>query len=170
MLLNITPGNDTIFILCRNVALGKKAGIMSVAGIATGFLIHTVLAALDLSIIISNSIIAFNIIKYAWAAYLVYMGIGMLRAKTSINAGNNIYHQQVSLLEVYRDAVITNVLNPIVGLFFISFLPQFIDPTLKTTVLPFLMLGVTFTFTGTLRRLCLQALPLLHIIWFINHS
>ncbi len=157
VLLNITPGNDTIFILSRSVALGKKAGIMSVAGIATGSLIHTVLAALGLSIIISNSMVAFNIIKYAGAAYLVYMGIGMLRAKTSFNTGNIIHHQQVNLLKVFRDAVITNVLNPKVALFFISFLPQFIDPALKNTVLPFLMLGATFTFTGTMWCLMLAS-------------
>lgn len=74
ILLNLTPGNDTIFILSKSIGQGKKAGIMSALGIGTGSVIHTVLAALGLSIIIAKSILLFNIIKYAGAAYLLYMG------------------------------------------------------------------------------------------------
>ena len=78
LLLNITPGNDTIFILTRSIAQGKRAGVMSVLGIATGSIIHTTFAAFGLSVIISESIVAFSILKYAGAAYLVYMGYKML--------------------------------------------------------------------------------------------
>ena len=155
ILLNLTPGNDTIFILSRSMAQGKQAGIMSVLGIATGSVIHTTLAAFGLSIIIAKSIIAFNIIKYAGAAYLVYIGYKMLTDPSQPDTETSLTEKKVNLKKIYRDGVITNVLNPKVALFFIAFLPQFIDPTFKNTVLPFLALGITFTITGTIRCLIL---------------
>ena len=150
LLLNITPGNDTIFILSRSMAQGKRAGIMSVLGIATGSLIHTVLAAFGLSIIIAKSILAFNIIKYAGAAYLLYVGYKMLTDKTKINTDTSISENLINLKKIYRDGVLTNVLNPKVALFFISFLPQFINPHTTNSIVPFIKLGVTFTITGTI--------------------
>jgi threonine/homoserine/homoserine lactone efflux protein len=136
ILLNLTPGNDTIFILSRSIAQGKKAGIMSVLGIATGSLVHTTLAALGLSVIIAKSIVAFNIIKYAGAAYLIYIGYKMLTDRSQLNTETNMAGKITDLKRIYRDAVITNVLNPKVALFFIAFLPQFIDPAFKNTILP----------------------------------
>jgi RhtB (resistance to homoserine/threonine) family protein len=150
ILLNITPGNDTIFILSRSMAQGKKAGFMSVLGIATGSLIHTTLAAFGLSIIIAKSILVFSIIKYAGAAYLLYVGYQMLTDKKSLNTDTSFSEKSINLRKIYRDGVITNVLNPKVALFFISFLPQFIDSNVSNTVLPFIKLGVTFTITGTI--------------------
>lgn len=150
ILLNITPGNDTIFIISRSMAEGKKAGFMSVFGIATGSLIHTTLAAFGLSIIIAKSILVFSIIKYAGAAYLLYIGYQMLTNKTNLNIDASFTEKSMNLKKIYRDGVITNVLNPKVALFFISFLPQFIDPSASNTVLPFLKLGITFTITGTI--------------------
>ncbi len=150
IILNMTPGNDTIFILSRSIAQGRQAGIMSVLGIATGSLIHTTFAAFGLSIIIAESIVAFNIIKYAGAAYLVYIGFKMLTDRSDLNMEINNKEKGVNLRKVYRDAVITNLLNPKVALFFIAFLPQFIDPAFKNTVLPFMLLGISFTITGTL--------------------
>jgi RhtB (resistance to homoserine/threonine) family protein len=150
ILLNITPGNDTIFILSRSMAQGKKAGFMSVLGIATGSLIHTILAAFGLSIIIAKSILVFSIIKYAGAAYLLYIGYQMLTDKKSLNTDTSFSEKSINLNKIYRDGVITNVLNPKVALFFISFLPQFIDSHVSNTVLPFIKLGVTFTITGTI--------------------
>jgi RhtB (resistance to homoserine/threonine) family protein len=150
ILLNITPGNDTIFILSRSMAQGKKAGFMSVLGIATGSLIHTTLAAFGLSMIIAKSILVFSIIKYAGAAYLLYIGYQMLTDKTSLTINTPFSEKTIQLKKIYRDGVITNVLNPKVALFFISFLPQFIDSSVSNTVLPFLKLGITFTITGTI--------------------
>jgi RhtB (resistance to homoserine/threonine) family protein len=150
ILLNITPGNDTIFIISRSMAQGKKAGFMSVLGIATGSLIHTTLAAFGLSMIIAKSILIFSIIKYAGAAYLLYIGYQMLTDKTRINTDASFSEKSIDLKKIYRDGVITNVLNPKVALFFISFLPQFIDSSVSNTVLPFLKLGITFTITGTI--------------------
>ncbi|MGI8580645.1 MAG: LysE family translocator [Chitinophagaceae bacterium] len=148
ILLNITPGNDTIYILSRTIAQGRKAGIMSVLGIGTGSLVHTSFAAIGLSVIIAQSPVLFNIIKYAGAAYLFYIGVSMILSKSSVinlpdpkNEKNN---------KIYLQAVLTNVLNPKVALFFISFLPQFIDPTYSNHYLSFIILGLSFTITGTL--------------------
>jgi len=150
ILLNITPGNDTIFILSKSIGQGKKAGIVSAFGIGTGSIIHTILAALGLSLIIAKSILLFNIIKYAGAAYVIYIGLKMFLDNNQLNTDISNKNEKVNYRKIYRDAVITNVLNPKVALFFIAFLPQFIDPTFKNTVWPFLMLGITFITTGTI--------------------
>ena len=150
ILLNLTPGNDTIFILSRSIAQGKQAGIMSVLGIATGSIIHTTLAAFGLSVIIAKSIIVFTIIKYAGALYLVYIGYKMLTDRSQLNTDTTLEENKINLKKIYRDGVITNVLNPKVALFFIAFLPQFINTASGNTILPFLVLGITFTITGTI--------------------
>jgi len=150
ILLNLTPGNDTIFILTKSIGQGKKAGIISTLGIATGSVGHTILAAFGLSIIIAKSILLFNIIKYLGAAYLLYMGYKMLTNKTQLNTDGIIHTKSVDYLKIYRDGFFTNILNPKVALFFIAFLPQFIDPTFRNTVFPFLLLGTTFITTGTI--------------------
>ena len=150
ILLNVTPGNDTIFILSRSMAQGKKAGFMSALGISTGSLIHTTMAAFGLSIIIAKSILVFNIIKYAGAAYLIYIGYKMLTDKRQLTTGEYFSDKTIDLKKIYRDGVLTNVLNPKMAMFFIAFLPQFIDVNSKNTVLPFIILGVVFTITGTI--------------------
>ena len=150
ILLNLTPGNDTIFILTKSIGQGKKAGIISALGIATGSIVHTTLAAFGLSLIIAKSLVLFSIIKYAGAAYLVYLGFKMLIDKSQfINAGVASL-KSVNFLKIYREAIFTNILNPKVALFFIAFLPQFIDPSVNHTVFPFLILGATFITTGTI--------------------
>lgn len=148
ILLNLTPGNDTLFILTKSLGQGKKAGIISALGIGTGSIVHTILAAFGLSVIIAKSILVFNIIKYAGAAYLLYIGYKMLTDKRELNTGDVTERKSVDYLKIYRAAIITNILNPKVALFFIAFLPQFIDPTLKNTIVPFLILGITFITTG----------------------
>ena len=150
ILLNLTPGNDTLFILSRSIAQGKRAGIMSALGIGTGSLVHTTLASFGLSIIIAQSILLFNIVKYTGAAYLVYMGIKMLIDRSRLNFNSHEIPIETNFKKIYRDAVITNMLNPKVAMFFIAFLPQFIDPAFRQSVLPFLTLGITFTITGTI--------------------
>lgn len=149
ILLNITPGNDTIFILTKSIGQGKKAGIMSVLGIATGSIVHTLLAAFGLSVVIAKSILVFNIVKYTGAAYIIYTGYKMLTDKSSLNTNLEVKNEEINYLKIYRDGVITNVLNPKVALFFIAFLPQFIDSKGENTILSFITLGITFTTTGT---------------------
>lgn len=148
ILLNLTPGNDTIFILSKSIGQGRQAGIISALGIATGSIVHTLLAAFGLSLLIAKSILLFNILKYAGAAYLLYMGYKMLIDRSQLNTDMLATSKSVDYWKIYRDGIFTNVLNPKVALFFIAFLPQFIDPTLQNTVLPFLALGTTFITTG----------------------
>ena len=149
ILLNLTPGADTIYIISRSVAQGRKAGIASVLGISTGSIIHTTFAALGLSMILARSALAYEMVQYAGAGYLLYLGIKMFiyrsdtfLTQSQVNDGR--------LTEIYRQGVLTNVLNPKVALFFLSFLPQFVNPQYAKGPLPFLLLGLTFTMTGTI--------------------
>lgn len=149
ILLNLTPGQDTIYIIGRSVAQGRKAGILSAFGIMSGVLIHTLFASLGLSVILATSSLAFSILKYAGAAYLVWIGIGFLR-----NGGHNerlkmIEKKRLMPWKIYRQGVLTNLLNPKVALFFLSFLPQFVDPHSEFIFAPFIMLGLLFFTTGS---------------------
>ena len=149
IVLNLTPGADTIYIISRSVAQGRRAGIVSVLGIMTGSMIHTTFAALGLSMMLATSALAYEIVKYAGAGYLIYLGIKMLILKSDTFITQNGI-QEDRLIEIYRQGVLTNVLNPKVALFFLSFLPQFVNPQYTKGPLPFLLLGLTFTTTGTI--------------------
>jgi threonine/homoserine/homoserine lactone efflux protein len=150
VILNITPGADTMYIVTRSVAKGKNAGIVSVLGISTGGLIHTMLAAFGLSIILASSHTAFSIVKYAGALYLVCLGISIfLKGKTPVTSPNE-QCQNSDLQVIYFQGLLTNLLNPKVALFFLSFLPQFINPSQAHGPVPFLILGGTCLATGTI--------------------
>jgi len=150
VILNLTPGSDTIYILTRSIGQGKKAGYFSVFGIVTGGLIHTVFASFGLSIILAKSALAFSIVKYCGVTYLIYLGIKMIVDKSSIFENNDTKIERLDLKKIYRQGVLTNVLNPKVALFFLAFLPQFINPDYVQGAIPFLILGLTFMTTGTI--------------------
>ena len=150
ILLNLTPGSDTIYILTRSMAQGKKAGLVSVLGISSGCLVHTLCAAFGLSLVLTTSATLFNLVKYAGAAYLIYLGVKMFKDRSQLFETQQNGFESEDLLKIYRQGVITNVLNPKVALFFLSFLPQFIRPEQTHGPLPFLILGATFLTTGTL--------------------
>ena len=148
-MLNLTPGNDTIFILSKSLSQGTRAGIISALGIASGCVIHTLLAAFGLSVLITESPMLYNVVKYAGALYLLYLGYKMIIQRTELSTELMAISVN-SHKQIYKDAVITNLLNPKVALFFIAFLPQFIDPLFKHSIIPFLLLGITFIITGTI--------------------
>ena len=151
LLLNITPGQDTLYIVTRSVAQGRAAGLWSVLGIASGSVVHTLAAAFGLSAILATSAHAFTIVKLAGAAYLVYLGVKMLLERRSPAAvGVDEPPRLESAWGLYRAAVLTNVLNPTVALFFLAFLPQFVAPEASSRVAAFLFLGAVFVFNGTL--------------------
>lgn len=150
ILLNLTPGSDTIYILTRSMAQGKKAGLVSVLGISSGCLVHTLCAAFGLSFILTSSATLFNLVKYAGATYLVYLGIKMFKDRSQLFETQQSGFEREDLFKIYRQGLITNALNPKVALFFLSFLPQFIQPEQTHGPLPFLVLGATFLVTGTL--------------------
>jgi threonine/homoserine/homoserine lactone efflux protein len=149
ILLNLTPGNDTVYILTRSIAQGRKAGIFSVLGISTGALTHTMLASLGLSVVLSKSIVLFNILKFVGAGYLIYLGVKAFLSETESFAGSVSVEKGVDYRKIYTQGYLTNLFNPKVALFFLSFLPQFINPHAVDSPIPFFILGCTFLTTGT---------------------
>ncbi|HHK5535486.1 TPA: LysE family translocator [Bacillus mobilis] len=147
ILLNLIPGADTMYIVGRSISQGRKAGVYSVLGIITGSLVHTLLVAFGLSIILTKSIVLFNTIKVIGVIYLVYLGIKMILDKTNVafQASSN----KLNIRKIYIQGLLTSLTNPKVSLFFIAFLPQFID-TKASGPMPFIILGLTFTVTGLL--------------------
>jgi RhtB (resistance to homoserine/threonine) family protein len=150
LLLNITPGQDTLYIVSRSIAQGRAAGLWSVLGIASGSVVHTLAAAVGLSAILATSAYAFTAVKWLGAAYLVYLGVRMLLERRPAADGTTELPPAESAWAVYRAGVLTNVLNPKVALFFLAFLPQFVAPDATSQVVPFLFLGAVFVFNGTL--------------------
>ncbi len=148
ILLNLTPGQDTFFILGRSIAEGTKNGVASALGISVGSLIHTVMAALGLSAVLATSAAAFTAVKLIGAAYLVYLGGRMLFSKTSPQLQMQT-SGQAGANGAFRAGILTNVFNPKVALFFLAFMPQFIEPASTTKVQAFILLGLTFVATGT---------------------
>lgn len=149
IVLNLTPGADTMYILGRSISQGKKAGILSALGISTGAIFHIILATLGLSIILAKSALVFEIVKYLGATYLIFLGIKSLLTKSNGKFELKQEHKQVSNIKIFTSGVLTNILNPKVALFFLAFLPQFIDPNYTQSSLSFLVLGLTFLCTGT---------------------
>jgi RhtB (resistance to homoserine/threonine) family protein len=150
ILLNFTPGSDTMYVLGRSMSQGKQAGVYSALGIALGCFVHIFLAAFGLSIIIQKSQIAFDIIKYLGAAYLVYLGIKMLLTKHKSGFEISDTEEKTDLKKILISGAITNIFNPKVALFFIAFLPQFVQKGYDNPTLTFLILGCTFNLTGTI--------------------
>ena len=149
ILLNLTPGPDTLYILGRSVSQGREAGIASAFGISRGSIFHTCAAALGLSVILATSALAFVAIKVLGGAYLVFLGMKMiLDRRRELTLPSNFRRR--TTLAAFRQGVLTNVLNPKVALFFLAFLPQFIDPASNMKIAAFITLGLTFVTTGTI--------------------
>jgi len=149
ILLNLTPGPDTVYILGRSIAQGRDAGVASALGICAGSIFHTSAAALGLSAILATSALAFGAIKLLGGAYLIFLGFKMiLDRRKHLSLPSNFRRRTTAA--AFRQGVLTNILNPKVALFFLAFLPQFIDPASKTKVLAFLVLGFAFVTTGTI--------------------
>jgi threonine/homoserine/homoserine lactone efflux protein len=149
LLLNITPGQDTLYIVGRTMSQGRRAGVLSVLGISSGTVIHTLAAAFGLSAILATSAVAFTVVKLAGAAYLMYLGVRMLLDRSAAPAVARAFARE-SDTAIFRAGLLTNVLNPKVAIFFMAFLPQFVDPAAGSRILPFLLLGAVFIVNGTL--------------------
>lgn len=154
LLLNITPGPDTLYIVSRSSTQGLRAGVAGALGIGAGTLIHITAAALGLSAILAASADAFTVVKLLGAAYLVYVGISLMRSSASpFEAATAASSLPATLRTVFVQGFLTNVLNPKVALFFLAFLPQFVEADAPSKPLAFLFLGVIFDFNGTLWNL-----------------
>ena len=158
ILLNLTPGQDTMFIIGRSLAGGTRAGVAAAFGICVGSIGHTLLAALGLSAILAASPWAFTLVKLAGAAYLVYLGARLLLSKRghadAVLAGPPA---ATAVRSAFAQGILTNLLNPKVALFFLALLPQFIDPASTSKTLAFLVLGASFVTTGLIWCLVLAA-------------
>lgn len=146
--LIITPGPDIIYVVTRGVSQGRRAGLVSAAGVTLGILVHTTFAAFGLAVILKTSAMAFLAVKFAGAGYLMYLGI-----KTFKNGGDfslNSKKPKDNMGTIFVQGVLSNVLNPKVALFFLAFLPQFVSPGYGGTTYQMFCLGFTFASFGLL--------------------
>ena len=141
-LLAIAPGPDIIYVLARGVSQGARAGFAAALGFATGCIFHTVLAAVGIAALIRSSELAFDLVRYAGAAYLVWIGVQALRHRASFSIEGA--REAKALATIYRQSVIGNVLNPKVTLFFLAFLPQFVNAQAGNVGLQMALLGAIF--------------------------
>lgn len=147
-LLNLTPGPDVLYIVSSALKSGVRAGMVAALGIVSGCFVHVFAAALGVGALLATSATAFTVLKWAGAAYLMWMGVKLLLAKgggsSIVPAGVSADVAAVDLWRVYRQGFLTNVLNPKVALFFLAFVPQFIAPGTEDKVMVFLLLGLLF--------------------------
>ncbi len=146
MLLLLVPGPAVLYITSRSIGLGRAAGLVSAMGIAVGTLFHVAAATLGLSALLVSSATAFQFVKYAGAAYLIYLGIRTLRGGDTamLDASNG----RRNLGSIFGQGVLVNLLNPKTALFFLAFLPQFVDPARGHATLQIFELGVLFALMG----------------------
>jgi len=148
LLLNLTPGNDMLYVASRSISQGIKGGIVSALGVFAGCFVHISAAVLGLSIIISKSAYFFELIKFAGAGYLIYLGVRALLSKPAINQMDEKL-AKTNYWKLFKQGAITNALNPKVAVFFLSFLPQFIDAGSPWFKLQLFTLGLWFAVQGT---------------------
>jgi len=142
MILTIMPGPDNLFVLAQSITQDKKAGIATSLGLCTGLLVHISAAVLGISAIIYQSTIIFTIVKFAGAAYLLYLAWQSFRAK-----GDPFTLQQQNAqayIKLYKKGILMNILNPKVSLFFLALLPQFVNPSQGHVAFQMLILGIVF--------------------------
>lgn len=151
LLLNIAPGPDTFLIVTRSTSQGWRAGVAAALGIGVGTFVHILAAAFGLSAILATSAAAFTVVKIIGAAYLFYLGIGLLRTRAT-QASSSVETPGVvwPLRRIFVQGFLTNVLNPKVALFFLAFVPQFIAQDAASKPLAFVFLGTLFNFNGML--------------------
>jgi threonine/homoserine/homoserine lactone efflux protein len=146
-LLLLTPGPAVLYIVARSVEQGRIAGLVSVFGITTGTLVHVLASTLGLSALLASSAFAFGLVKYAGAGYLIYMGVRRILKRTDPPSLPLMLPRR-SLGRLYRDGFIVNLLNPKTALFFLAFLPQFVDPARGAVPIQIAFLGLMFTLMG----------------------
>jgi threonine/homoserine/homoserine lactone efflux protein len=146
-LLLLTPGPAVLYIVARSVEQGRIAGLASVFGITTGTLVHVLASTLGLSALLASSALAFAVVKYAGAGYLIYMGVRRILKRTETSA-SPLKLRKRSLRRLYRDGFVVNLLNPKTALFFLAFLPQFVDPSRGAVPFQIAFLGLLFTLMG----------------------
>lgn len=144
--LNVTPGADMTFVAAVSARGGAKRGIAAALGVGAGSLVHLAAAVVGLSALIASSQAAFTVLKWAGAAYLVYIAVSMVRGGSHQAEAAGLPRSGAAS---FRSGALVNVMNPKVGLFFLAFLPQFVDPTPGAAAVQTLLLGLWFNVGGT---------------------
>jgi len=142
----ITPGVDTIMVLTRSISKGKNSGLYSALGVSLGLLVHTCAATFGLSQILSKSAIAFSIVKYLGAAYLIYLGYRSFASKGEHVEIKPVESKVTGMKQMFFTALLSDILNPKIALFFLAFLPQFINSKEINNPGPYLLLGLIIFF------------------------
>jgi threonine/homoserine/homoserine lactone efflux protein len=145
------PGPNTLYIIARSVEQGRRAGVVSGLGVQIGSLVHIAAAALGLSALLLSSALAFGVVKYAGAAYLIYLGCKTLLSKERVETARSV--PRARLGRVFYQGVVVNLLNPKTALFFLAFLPQFVDPARGRVATQVLLLGAILVTLGALSDL-----------------
>ncbi len=145
--LNLAPGPDMFYVIARSIGQGRRAGVLSALGIGVGLLFHTTAAALGISALVRSSRWGFELVRYGGGAYLIWIGLHMLLRQPGLQDLRHLPCDSAS--GVFRQGVVTNVLNPKVGLFFLAFLPQFASPQHGSVPLQLVQLGLLFDLSGT---------------------
>ena len=162
LLVNLTPGPDMLFVAGSSAVHGRRAGVLAALGVGVGCLLHVALAAVGLSALLAASATAFTLVKWVGAAYLVWVGVSMLRARARTEVPTADQPTGLSAApgssRVFWQGAWTNALNPKVALFFLAFLPQFIVPGAPQQALSFLALGLVFTVGGVLVNIAVALL------------
>jgi RhtB (resistance to homoserine/threonine) family protein len=153
LLLNLTPGPDMLFVAGTAASRGRRAGLLAALGVGAGCLFHTVLAAVGLSALLAASDLAFTAVKWAGAAYLVWTGLTMLRARGDAARPSSVGTARSG--NSFWQGALTNALNPKVALFFLAFLPQFVDPSRGSVLGQFMLLGASMAVLDTLYEVVL---------------
>jgi RhtB (resistance to homoserine/threonine) family protein len=151
VLLNITPGPDMALIIARSTRHGTRAGVAAALGVGVGAFLHIAAAAIGISALLLASALAFTILKWAGALYLIYLGIQMLRSSFAEHGASDgsLAPAPSALRRVFLQGVLTNATNPKVAMFFLAFLPQFVDPDAPSKAVAFITLGLVFDSVGT---------------------
>lgn len=156
LLLNLTPGPDMMYVIARSLGQGRRAGILSALGIGAGCLVHAAAATLGLAALLKSWPFAYEIVRYAGAGYLVYLGVRMLMRRRASATPETLPEARAAA--IFRQGVITNVLNPKVALFFLAFLPQFVSPARGAIGWQMAVLGLYFDLSGTAVNLAVALL------------
>ncbi|MBF6612688.1 MAG: LysE family translocator [Chloroflexi bacterium] len=154
--LNLTPGPDMLYVIARSVGQGRKAGLISALGIGTGTFVHIFAVAFGLSTLLVSLPLAYEAVKLVGAAYLMFLGMRILLTRKKESGTEEVNRD--SLRRIYRQGVITNVLNPKVALFFIAFIPQFVDQSRGPFASQVIFLGVLFNTSGVIVNSCVALL------------
>jgi threonine/homoserine/homoserine lactone efflux protein len=147
--LLLIPGPSVTFIVTRSIQHGRSAGLVSVLGVHAGSVVHVLAAAVGLSAVLASSAVAFTTVKYVGAAYLLYLGVRQLR-RAKETADDRPALEPEPRWRLFRQGAVVNILNPKTAIFFLAFLPQFVDPGRGPVWLQVTVLGVVFTALGML--------------------